>query len=136
MNEFAPIDTSEVKEPVHTLTEEELDKLSKEYTRLRALVDSGNYELTIDDQKIILQWRRADRETKFILNKTKVKEKKESKTKVPKPKKPKKLTQKALSLIYMKELKKEPLTEEEEINRAFTLGIEYTPKEVVDENAE
>lgn len=132
MNDFAPIDTSEIKEPVHTLTEEELDALAKEYTRLRTLVDSGEYELTIEDQKVILQWRRADRETKFILNKTKVKEKKEAKAKdkVVKPKKPKKLTQKALSLIYMKELKKEPLTEEEEINRAFTLGIEYIPKEV------
>lgn len=133
MNEFAPIDTSEVKEPVHSLSEEELDILSKEYTRLRALVNSGEYELTIEDQKTILQWRRADRETKFILNKTKVKEKKDKVAKPSKPKKPKKLSQKALSLIYMKELKGESLTEEEEINRAFTLGIEYVPKEVTNE---
>jgi hypothetical protein len=120
MNNFAP-DLIEVQEQVHSLTQEELDFLQSEYTRLRNLVDSGEYELTIEDQKVILQWRRADRETKFILNKAKpVKEK------VVRVKKPKKLSQKALGLLYLKELQGETLTSEEERNRTFTLTGEIT----------
>jgi hypothetical protein len=115
MNDFAP-DLIEVKEQVHSLSQEELDFLQSEYTRLKNLVDSVEYELTIEDQRTILQWRRADRETKFILNKAKpVKEK------AVKIKKPKKLSQKALGLLYLKELKGEALTSEEERNRTFTL---------------
>jgi predicted nuclease with TOPRIM domain len=118
MNKFAP-DEIVIIEPVHSLSEEELDRLQQEYNRLKSLVDSGEYELTLEDQKVILQWRRADRETKFILNKIKVKTEKEAK--VPKVKKPKKLSQKALGLLYIKELQGEALTEEEERNRVFTL---------------
>src|SRR5574343_1231095 len=121
MNNFA-IDIEQLdSEPVHSLTNEELEHLKQEYTRLKNLVDSGGYELTLQEQRVILQWRRADRETKFILNKVKAKPVKPVKAdKVPKPKKPKKLTQKALSLLYMRELKGEVLTEEEIRNRKYT----------------
>ena len=73
MNQFAPIDIITIQEQVHSLTQEELDSLQQEYSRLKALVDSGDYELSLNDQKVILQWLRADRETKFILNKVKAK---------------------------------------------------------------
>ena len=119
MNQFAPIDIITIQEQVHSLTQEELDSLQQEYSRLKALVDSGDYELSLNDQKVILQWLRADRETKFILNKVKAKAEKIAKE--PKVKKPKKLSQKALGLIYLKELKGEELTEEENRNRVFTL---------------
>jgi len=118
MNQFAP-DEIVTTEPVHSLSQEELDSLQQEYNRLKALVDSGEYELSLEDQKVILQWRRADRETKFILNKVKAKTEKEAKA--PRVKKPKKLSQKALGLLYIKELQGEVLTEEEERNRVFTL---------------
>lgn len=118
MNQFAP-DEIVTTEPVHSLSQEELDTLQQEYNRLKALVDSGEYELTIEDQKVILQWRRANRETKFILNKIKIKVVKEAKA--TRVKKPKKLSQKALGLLYIKELQGVALTEEEERNRVFTL---------------
>lgn len=122
MNNFA-IDIEQLdSEPVHSLTNEELEHLKQEYTRLKNLVDSGGYELTLQDQRTILQWRRADRETKFILNKVKPKAVKEKKEKVPKVKKPKKLSQKALGLLYIKQLQGEELTEEEIRNMKFTLG--------------
>jgi hypothetical protein len=120
INNFAPY-LIEVKEQVYSLSQEELDFLQSEYIRLKTLIDSGEYELTIEDQKVILQWRRADREIKFILNKAKpVKEK------TIRVKKPKKLSQKVLGLLYIKELQEEVLTAEEERNRTFTLTGEIT----------
>ena len=120
MNNFAPdlIEIAAPVEQVHSLTQEELDALQAEYNRIKTLVDSGSYEMTLEDQKVILSWRRADRETKFILNRTKEKVKKD---KVVRVKKPKKLSQKALGLIYLKELNGEEVTPEEERNRVFTL---------------
>jgi len=115
MNDFTVDLTVLNQEPVHTLSQEELDSLQASYNKLKALVDSGTYELTLEDQRTILQWRRADRETKFILQKAKpVKEK------VVRVKKPKKLSNKAMGLLYLKEIKGEELTEEEKRNKHFT----------------
>lgn len=121
MNQFAPIDVITTQEQVHSLTQEELDSLQQEYNRLKALVDSGEYELGLNDQKIILQWRRADRLTKFLLVKTKIASEKVAK--MPKPRKPKKLSQKKLGLIYLKELNNEELTKEEMEDRDYTMSL-------------
>ena len=108
-------------EQVHSLSEADLDS---KYQELKAKVTTEGYEMTLDDQKLVVDWLRANRETKFILNSKPVKEKKEKVPKEPKPpkvKKPKKLTQRALGLLLMKELKGEELTEEEKRNKEFTL---------------
>lgn len=122
MNDFAPDLEQLDTQLVHSLSEEELDSLRKEYIRIKSLVDAGDYNLTLQDQRTILRWRRADRETKFILNKVTAKPKKE---KVVKVKKPKKLSQKALGLLYIRQMKGEVLTEEEIRNMKFTLGEDY-----------
>lgn len=111
-------------EQVHSLTEAELADLDSKYQELKAKVTTEGYEMTLDDQKLVVDWLRANRETKFILNSKPVKDKKEKVPKEPKPpkvKKPKKLTQRALGLLLMKELKGEELTEEEKRNKEFTL---------------
>lgn len=126
--------TEEV-EKVHSLTDEELAALSKAYQDLKYKVEREGYEMALDDQKIVVDWLRADRETKFILNTKPVKEKKErvprapkepKPPKEPKVKKPKKLTQRALGTLIIKELKGEELTEEERRNKEFTLTGEIT----------
>ena len=105
-------------EQVHSLSKEELDNLQSQYEKLKYALENDNYELTIEDQKVILSWRRADRETKFILNKVKEKVVKE---KVVRVKKPKKLSKKALGIILIKEMNNEEITEEENRNKHFTL---------------
>ena len=75
-----------------------------------------NYELTLEDQKIILDWRRVDREVKFILNK-----KSEKVVRVAKVKKPKKLSRKALGELILKEIRGENLTGDELRNKTYTL---------------
>lgn len=125
MNNFAPdIEQLEVS-PVHEYSEEEFNQLKIEYERIKALIDTQAHELTLEEQRTILKWRRADRETKFILNKTKpVKAKSDNRT--PKVKKPKKLTKKALGLLYIKQLNGVELTEEEINNMKHTeqlLGV-------------
>ncbi len=107
-----------VKELSHSLTEEELSILDQKYQELKHKVTTESYEMTLDDQKLVVDWVRANRETKFILNAKTVKEKKE---KVVKIKKPKKLTQKALGLLLMRELAGELLTDDEKRNKEFTL---------------
>jgi hypothetical protein len=121
MDNFKPDLETLGSEPVHSLSSDELEQLKQEYERLKKLVNSGHV-LTLQDQRTILQWRRADRETKFILNQVKEKPVKE---KVVKVKKPKKLGKKALGLLLIKQMKKEELTEEETRNMKFTLGEEY-----------
>lgn len=122
MNDFAPDLEQLDNQLVHSLSEEELDALRKEYIRIKNLVDAGDYNLTLQDQRTILRWRRADRETKFILNKVTAKPKKE---KVVKVKKPKKLSQKALGLLYIRQMKGETLSDDEIRNMKFTLGEDY-----------
>lgn len=119
----------EIKELVHSLAEEELDILNKRYYELRNLIDNTDYELTITDQRDLVQWRRAFRETKFILNAAKVKLVKE---KVIKIKKPKKLSKKALGLLMIQEMnlpEGEILPLEDRRNMKYTLamlqGLEY-----------
>jgi hypothetical protein len=111
-------------EPVHSLTDAELATLAFKYQELKTKVTTEGYEMTLDDQKLVVDWLRANRETKFILNSKPVKEKKEKvpkEPKAPKVKKPKKLTQRALGLLLMKELKGEELTDEEKRSKEFTL---------------
>ena len=111
-------------EPVHSLTDAELATLDFNYQELKTKVTTEGYEMTLDDQKLVVDWLRANRETKFILNSKPVKEKKEKapkEPKAPKVKKPKKLTQRALGLLLMKELKGEELTDEEKRSKEFTL---------------
>jgi hypothetical protein len=109
---------AETTEVIHSLLEEELAILDQKYQELKHKVTTEGYEMTLDDQKLVVDWVRANRETKFILNAKTVKEKKE---KVVKVKKPKKLTQKALGLLLMRELAGELLTDEEKRNKEFTL---------------
>ena len=125
----ADLSEPEVKEPVHSLTEEELDVLNKRYYELRNLIDNTDYELTITDQRDLVQWRRAFRETKFILNAAKAKVVKE---KVVKVKKPKKLSKKALGMLMIQEMnlpEGEILSLEDRRNMKYTLamlqGLEY-----------
>ena len=103
-------------EQVHSLTEAELASLESKYQELKAKVTTEGYEMTLDDQKLVVDWLRANRETKFILNSKPIKE-----PKPPKVKKPKKLTQKALGKLLIKELSGEQLTENEKRNKEFTL---------------
>lgn len=110
--------SEEIKEQAHSLSEEELAILDQRYQELKHKVTTESYEMTLDDQKLVVDWVRANRETKFILNAKTVKEKKE---KVVKVKKPKKLTQKALGLLLMRELAGEVLTDDEKRNKEFTL---------------
>jgi hypothetical protein len=110
--------SEEIKEQSHSLSEEELAILDQKYQELKHKVTTESYEMTLDDQKLVVDWVRANRETKFILNAKTVKEKKE---KVVKVKKPKKLTQKALGLLLMRELAGEVLTDDEKRNKEFTL---------------
>ena len=105
----------------HSLTDEEKRVLSDKFHALKHKVETEGYEMTLDDQKLVIEWLRADRETKFILNQKPAKVVKEKVVKEPRVKKPKKLTQKALGLLIMKELKGETLTEEELRNKNFTL---------------
>jgi hypothetical protein len=112
---MSEVETTEV---IHSLPEEELALLDQKYQELKHKVTTESYEMTLDDQKLVVDWVRANRETKFILNAKTVKEKKE---KVVKVKKPKKLTQKALGLLLMRELAGELLTDDEKRNKEFTL---------------
>ena len=107
-----------VSESAHSLSAEEIEALKLKFLELKRKVETEGYEMTLDDQKIVVDWLRADRETKFILNSKPVKVPKE---KVVKVKKPKKLNQKALGLLIIKEMKGEELTEEEARNKHFTL---------------
>jgi hypothetical protein len=109
---------AETTEIIHSLSEEELAILDQRYQELKHKVTTESYEMTLEDQKLVVDWVRANRETKFILNAKTVKEKKE---KVVKVKKPKKLTQKALGLLLMRELAGELLTDDEKRNKEFTL---------------
>jgi hypothetical protein len=110
--------SEEIKEQAHSLPEEELALLDQKYQELKHKVTTESYEMTLEDQKLVVDWVRANRETKFILKAKTVKEKKE---KVVKVKKPKKLTQKALGLLLMRELAGEVLTDDEKRNKEFTL---------------
>lgn len=112
---MSEVETTEV---IHSLPEEELAVLDQKYQELKHKVTTEGYEMTLEDQKLVVDWLRANRETKFILNAKAVKEKKE---KVVKVKKPKKLTQKALGLLLMRELAGEVLTDDEKRNKEFTL---------------
>jgi len=112
---MSKVETTEV---IHSLSEEELALLDQKYQELKHKVTTESYEMTLEDQKLVVDWLRGNRETKFILNAKTVKEKKE---KVVKVKKPKKLTQKALGLLLMRELAGELLTDEEKRNKEFTL---------------
>ena len=112
---MSEVETTEV---IHSLPEEELAVLDQKYQELKHKVTTEGYEMTLEDQKLVVDWLRANRETKFILNAKTVKEKKE---KVVKVKKPKKLTQKALGLLLMIELAGELLTDDEKRNKEFTL---------------
>ena len=112
---MSEVETTEV---IHSLSEEELAILDQRYQELKHKVTTESYEMTLEDQKLVVDWLRANRETKFILNAKTVKEKKE---KVVKVKKPKKLTQKALGLLLMRELAGELLTDDEKRNKEFTL---------------
>lgn len=126
---LADIATEESPERVHSLSDEELQNLKIAFTVLKMKVETEGYEMTLDDQKTVVDWLRADRETKFILNTKPVKEKKEKVPKAPKEpkvKKPKKLSQKALGQIIIKELGGIELTEEEKRNKEFTLTGEIT----------
>ena len=112
---MSEVETTEV---IHSLSEEELTLLNQNHQELKHKVTTEGYEMTLEDQKLVVDWLRANRETKFILNAKTVKEKKE---KVVKVKKPKKLTQKALGLLLMRELAGELLTDDEKRNKEFTL---------------
>lgn len=102
-----------IPEQVHSYTDEELEQLKEDYLRLKAKAESG-LDLTLEEQRTIIRCCRADRETKFILNKSKpVKEKKVKEPKPPKEKKLKKLTKKDFNKLLLKELQGEELTEDE-----------------------
>jgi hypothetical protein len=105
----------------HSLTDEQKKVLTDKFNALKHKVETEGYEMTLDDQRLVIEFLRADRETKFILNQKPAKVVREKAVREPKVKKPKKLTQKALGLIIMKELNKEELTEEEARNKHFTL---------------
>lgn len=103
----------EEKEQIHSLSEQELEELRTAYNSLKFKAESGA-DLTLEEQRTIIRWMRADRETKFILNKKpekKVKPPKEPKP--PKEKKKKKLTKKEFNVLLLKELQGEELTPEE-----------------------
>lgn len=112
---MSEVETTEV---IHSLSEEQLALLDQKYQELKHKVTTEGYEMTLEDQKLVVDWLRANRETKFIINAKTVKEKKE---KVVRVKKPKKLTQKALGLLLMRELAGEALTDDEKRNKEFTL---------------
>jgi hypothetical protein len=120
MNNFSiDLASIEEKELTHSLTEEQLEELRSEYNRLKAKAENGQ-DLTLEEQRTIIRWMRADRETKFILNHKPAKEKKikePKEPKVPKEKKRKKLTKREFNIILLKELQGETLTEEEIIDR-------------------
>jgi hypothetical protein len=121
MSKFA-IDLNEVNVvQEHSLTDEQKKVLTDKFNALKYKVETEGYEMTLDDQRLVIEFLRADRETKFILNQKPAKVGREKVTKEPKVKKPKKLTQKALGLLIMKELNGEELTEEELRNKHFTL---------------
>jgi hypothetical protein len=121
MSKFA-IDLNEVNVvQEHSLTDEQKKLLTDKFNALKHKVETEGYEMTLEDQRLVIEFLRADRETKFILNQKPAKVVREKVTKEPKVKKPKKLTQKALGLLIMKELNGEELTEEELRNKHFTL---------------
>ena len=102
--------------PVHSLTDIELENLRTEFNILKAKAESG-IDLTLEEQRTIIRWMRADRETKFILASQGKKVKEPKEPKAPKPKKLKKLTKKEFNAILLKELANEELTEEEILRR-------------------
>lgn len=140
MNDFS-LDISElvVNEPVHSYSNEELEALRTDYVRIKkAVTEDANYDLTLEEQRAVIRWMRADREVKFMLKKAATKVKKaKSKVikevdengnvvaKVVKIKKPKKLSNKAMGLLALKEARGEALTDEEIRNRDYTLTGEY-----------
>lgn len=105
----------------HSLSLEEKTILEYKFRELKRKVEQEGYEMGLEDQRLVVQWLRADRETKFILNSKPVKEVKEKAAKVPKVKAPKKLSQKAMGLLYLKEMQDLELSEEELKNKHFTL---------------
>lgn len=113
MGEFSQ--SLEGLDKVHSLSDIELENLRLEYNRIRLKAETGE-EITLEEQRTVIQWMRADRETKFILNQKPIKEKKvkiPKEPKPPKPKKRKKLTKKEFNAILLKELKGEELSPEE-----------------------
>lgn len=107
----------------HSISAEERERLTKEFNELKRKVEQEGYELTLEDQRTIVMFLRADRETKFILNSKPpkvVKEKVERVPKEPKVKAPKKLGQKALGTLILKEMNGEELSEDEKRNLHFT----------------
>ena len=94
-------------------------ELSTKYFELKRKVEEEGYEMTLEDQKLVVDWLRVDREEKFVLNQKPVKAVKE-----PKVKKPKKLTKKALGEILMKQQSGEILTEEEQASLTYTLELQ------------
>jgi hypothetical protein len=114
-------------ETVHSVSPEERLRLELAFKELKRKVEQEGYEMNLEDQRLVVQWLRVDRETKFILNSKPVKVVKERvarEPKEPKVKLPKKLSQKALGLLYLKEMQGVPLTEDELRNKNFTLGVE------------
>jgi hypothetical protein len=112
-------------EQAHSLSAEERADLETRFKDLKRRVEQEGHEMTLEDQRLVIQWLRSDRETKFILNSKPVKEVKERvvrQPKEPKVKLPKKLSQKAMGLIYLKEMQGLELTEDEQRNKDFTLG--------------
>ena len=109
-------------------SEQEIKEITEKFEVARKKNLSGE-ELTIEDQKNIVLYNRAIRETKFVLAKAASKTKtpkapKEPKEPKIKERKPKKLSAKKLMELVNKFNSPEGLTPEEKIDVEFTLGRE------------
>jgi len=121
----------------HSLPNEEKEQLKVRFFDLKFKVEQEGYEMNLEDQRLVVQWLRADRETKFILNSKPVKAVKEPKERsassrkvssprepsAPSGRKPKKLSQKALGTLYLKGLRGEALTEDELKDKLYTESL-------------
>lgn len=75
--------TEETLEELPPYTEEEKEKIEKDYQEVRLRIAMPGYEQTLEDQRIIIRHCRAFRETRFYIAKQEEKVKKETKEKKP-----------------------------------------------------
>lgn len=121
MNDFT-LDLNSFNNP-ESISEEEFNTLKNRYFELKKKVEEGE-ELTLEEQRDVIKYVRADRETKFVL-----KEVKEKEVKAAKAPKGKKLSRVRLIELLEKELAGEELTEQELLDKTRSLS-EYKPKKL------
>ena len=113
------LDLAEIEDGTETLlgreySDEKTLEIKAAYRLVKARFDSGE-SLTLEDQKVIIEHARADREEKFVLNA------KAKSAKAPRERKAKKVSR--ANLVLLLEKLEEELTEDEIKDRDHSLTL-------------